>query len=344
MDAREHEYFIQWIISDYIPINDNYYISSPNRQARMRAEEVFFEFYYRAVDEGLVDGEDLYKLLIKYKVWNVEKENLLKKMEEEVKELKVQVFQNYLNSGTRNNLRIAINDTENYINNLLSNKHSFDMFSAEGVATCAKNQFLLGNSIFKKNGRPFWNSKQGWTTCDNILNIAYNKLNKFRLTSKDFREIARSDSWRSLWNVKKGINLFGKPLVDLTSSQQALVSWSTLYDNIYKSPDCPAEEILQDDDAVDGWLIIQKRKRDGESNKSTINSLITNEKIRNSQHIFILTDEQNIDKVYQLNDVGGKVALAKRLNQIKRDKVVNELNMIDTREHIQQIYLNMKEK
>lgn len=336
MDAKEHEYFIQWIISDYIPIGEAYYVSSPNRRAKMQAEEIFFEFYYRGVEEGLIDGEDLYKLLIKHSLWDDKKEATLNTMLEEIDDMKVEIFNNYLNSGSRNKIKRALADTQTYISGLLESKHFFDQYTAEGIANYAKHQFLLGNSIYKK-GKPF----KGWACPNNILNAAVKKVLKFKLGVADYRELARCDVWRVMWNIKRGNTIFGKPLVDWSDAQRSLVSWSTLYDNIYKSADCPPDDIINDDDAVDGWLITQRRKREAENNKAAISGILTNEKIKNSDHVFIMADEKNIKKVYDMNDIGGKIALGKRLTQIKKEGHVTETNLIDTREYLREQATNL---
>ena len=59
---------------------------------------------------------------------------------------------------------------------------------------------------------------------------------------------------------QKQASLFNRPSVELTKDQLSLSSYSTLYDNVYESHECPNEKIIDDDDCLDGWLIQQRRK------------------------------------------------------------------------------------
>lgn len=104
-----------------------------------------------------------------------------------------------------------------------------------------------------------------------------------------------------------------------------------MYDNIYKSSECPPDEIINDYDALDGWMIVQRRKRDAQLNNRIVEDGISNEKIKNSDHIFVLTGQEDIDKIYNLNTVENKINLGKRLKQLKRDNIVDEINFVDTR-------------
>ncbi len=336
MDTSEHEYYVNWIIANSIHFTHNeksYCIKSPSRDAKFYAQEIFFEFYYKAIEEGVIDSEEMSNLLVKLRLWDNNKENILKKMKDEIEELKINVFQNYLNTPMRNKIKIAIKDTQNYIMKLYSEKMMFEQNSAEGLASYAKQQFLLGASIYTARGKPYWKSYKCWNLPDNILNSAARRIVQFNLGDTQYRELAKGDYWRSIWATRKNGNLFGKASIDLADPQKAIIFWSVLYDNVYSSSECPADQLIEDDDALDGWLILQRRKRKNQLNKDTVESLMS-EKIKNSQHVFIITGEEDRDKVYEMNDIAGKVSLHKRLNQIKQQGLVTEANMTDTREQL----------
>lgn len=344
MDRIEHEYFIDWIISNCIYFDSKgktYSIRSPSKEAKFISQEIFLEFYYKAIENNVMDSDEMNQFLAKRGIWNDAKENLMKQIQEEIEEIKVNIFESYLQSNNISSLKKAIADSRNYLERLIDDKYSMDMYTAEGLARCAKKQFLLGCSIYNNNGRRLWKNKKYWDAPENILFSASQQLVKFNLTESNYRELARCDYWKNIWALRKLGGLFGRA-VELSDPQKSLLSWSLLYDNVYKSSDCPSDDIINDDDALDGWLIKQRRKREAELNKSTINQLSGNEKIKNSEHVFILADEKNINKVYEMNDIQGKISLQKRLKQIKRDGCVSEANLIDTREHIQRKLMEMK--
>ena len=342
MEREEIERHISCIIADFIPFTYNgidFCIRSPDKEAHVIADQLFFEYYYRALENGVLDSDGVFKLLIRYGIWNEFKETNLNKLIKDVEDIKVQIFENYLDDGKRMKIKQVLKDTKNGIEVLCREKQTFDHLGAEFVANYAKYQFLTGKSIYRGK-KPLWKSRKRWELPDEMCHEVNKALSRYKLDGEDYREIAVSESWRSIYNIRRG-NLFGKPIVDYSDAQKYLVTWSQTYDNVYKSPDCPPDAIIDDFDALDGWFIVQRRKRDAELNKTTIESGM-NEKIRNSEHIFVLTDENNIDKVYKMNDVGGKVALHKRLSQIKRAGVVNEANMLDTRLHLQEKAFELK--
>ena len=39
-----------------------------------------------------------------------------------------------------------------------------------------------------------------------------------------------------------------------------IVIWSKMYDNVQESIDAPIQSVMEDDDALDGWFIVQNRK------------------------------------------------------------------------------------
>ena len=43
--------------------------------------------------------------------------------------------------------------------------------------------------------------------------------------------------------------------------QKNILILSRMYDNVQESLDCPADDIMQDDDMLDGWFIHQKNKK-----------------------------------------------------------------------------------
>ena len=344
LDPLEQNWLINYIVADSIPFTHNgftYSIRSPSRESKVIADEFFFTYYYKSIDEGVLDSDGVYKLLVKYGLWETDKfnEGLLKKLQKEIEDMKVEVFNNYLDGGKRNKIKQAILDTKLYIENMVAQKHSLDHLGAEFVGNYAKYHILLGHSIYK-SGKPLWKSMKRWDLADDMSIEVNKKLNKYKIEADQYRELATCDYWRGIYNIRRG-NLFGKAIVDWSDHQKQLVSWSQTYENIYKSPDCPTDSIINDNDAIDGWFIIQKRKRDSQLNNSTIESGMS-DKIKNSEFIFVLADEENIDKVYGLNDVGGKIALHKRLSQIKRSNIVAEVNMLDTRQILQEKAFELK--
>ena len=149
--------------------------------------------------------------------------------------------------------------------------------------------------------------------------------------------MARTEPWRSTWSCKKcEREVFGVPTVDLTEDQKSLVIWSTMYDNIYEHPSCPQQEIVDDDDLIDGWMIVQRKERQKSQTKLQVEDLISNDKIKNSGEVFVIgqskSDRERIDS---LNDDNAKNIKRQRLKMIQQKGFLNEADMPDTKLDLQ---------
>ena len=80
-----------------------------------------------------------------------------------------------------------------------------------------------------------------------------------------------------------------------------------MYDSIAESPESPSDEIILDDDMLDGWLIIQRRERELRTKQKAAEDIIGNEKIANSDEVYIVAkSEEDISNINELNDPQAK--------------------------------------
>lgn len=343
MEHFDHNFWIEFIVSDYLPltVNDkNLFLSLPSRPNRFLAERFFLDTYQQSIEEGLLTEEQIEELLNKHKIWNNEKQKIFDGLLLDIEKIKLNMYENWMAPEKLKDLRKALNTTKDVLEKYYIDKSVFNGFSAKSVAQYCKQHFLTGCSIYTFYNKPYWkNPIKCWNKSDEVLHGAYLSLNKYMLNDSDFRELARSAAWRGIWSVKKSGNLFGKPIVDLTNYQRQLIVWTNMYDSVYKHSECPDEVVINDDDLLDGWMLHQKKKRDLEQNKTRLENMI-NPKIWNSEEVFILMDdklpiagdnEKKFDVIYNMNDATGKAGFHRRMNQIKRDGYVDESNMIDRR-------------
>jgi hypothetical protein len=193
---------------------------------------------------------------------------------------------------------------------------------------------------------PTWNdfeNEYDGELIDSIISSLSNCL--IPVETKAVRKIARSGLWRVKWNAAKANcdNLFGKPLVYLSRSQESLVYWSQVYDSAYEAYERPSQETIDDDEALDKWFEEQalKRKQDDivkgkESGKFGISQsiskhgeigIVTNpainhvpEWVRGKKH----HNAPETHEVYDLNDPLAKKFLNVQNKRIKNAGVINE--------------------
>jgi hypothetical protein len=88
-----------------------------------------------------------------------------------------------------------------------------------------------------------------------------------------------------------------------------------LYDNIGESMDSPSDDVIEDDDAIDGWLIQERRKRDKESNKYKLDGF--DDKHSNADEVYIMASSQEeTDEIYDLNDQHGRRKVKSREREV----------------------------
>src|SRR5690606_30951918 len=144
------------------------------------------------------------------------------------------------------------------------------------------------------------------------------------LSDTECRELARNEPWRSLWflNDSKAYHIFNDNGRELTIDQKNILIWSKMYDNIQESPDCPSDDVVDDDDMLDGWFILQKRKREKDRAEAELESSTKSQKIKNASEVFVMTSQKDADRVERMNDTTASMIKKQRLETIKKQGTV----------------------
>ena len=91
-----------------------------------------------------------------------------------------------------------------------------------------------------------------------------------------------------------------------------------MYDSISQSPDNPSDDVVNDDDMLDGWLIIQRKKREKDRAQAEVDSTL-NDKTRNAGEIFLMAGSENdVNRIDSMNDMTTKMIKKERNVAIKR--------------------------
>ena len=103
--------------------------------------------------------------------------------------------------------------------------------------------------------------------------------------------------------------------------------YSKMYDNAYQNPDCPPDEVIEDDDMFDGWMISERREREKNKKKKNLDK-VTDQK---GDEIFVMADSpEDADDIVDVNDYSEKMRLRDRMRQIKASEdMIEELDLRD---------------
>ncbi len=348
MTAQEKELTISRIIMACFrcEIKDNYgrplkvIIKNPTRFQNYIANEIYMEALQKAELEGNYT-EYQYLCLLKYKgIWSDEQQAILDNLGKDIEQLKIDLYNSAFRSEQKKQLKIAINKIRDMQERLHRELHEYDHLTANGIAMMAKHKYMVACSIYKMNNEPLFPESELDSIPDFVIEAVAENISANKISDGDIRELARTDPWKLIWLGRKSEgSVFNIPAVDLTNEQRILSIWSNVYDNIHEHPDCPADEIINDDDMMDGWMLVQKRKRDASRGVAVVDGLVQNEKIRSAEEVFVPADSvADAKKVDSFNDFGASMTKKKRLALIHAKGAVREQDMPDSQLKMQAEY------
>src|SRR5690606_24037721 len=114
--------------------------------------------------------------------------------------------------------------------------------------------------------------------------------------------------------------------------QKNLLTWTSIYSKIKQHPDCPSDELIEDDDALDGWMILQGEKSEQERFKAEIDKKLQNPKIANADEVYLMADNTDYaKKIEGLNDNVAAFRKKQRMAELKRKGTMQEMEFTDTK-------------
>ena len=312
MELYKREHLISRIAAGYIPVtikDKRYKVYHPDNDIALQASELYIDEYEKAIESELFDDEDILNLLVGLGLWTDEKENeLLKIVPGHIEYWKIELYEKMLQTKTQRQIRKYLDIAKKEYSKLYAIRHSFDSITRAGYANYVKNMYAISKSTRYKG------KKVNWDKVD--LNAIMNKYYSSLVGTEVVRMLARTHPWNGVWPVlKTNGKIFDNTF--LTTEQQALISWSNMYDKIYESPDCPSDEVINDDDMLDGWLLIQKRKRESSRQKAEMETKLGG-KLGNADDVFLMAETpEDAQKIDILNDPHMSKIKKERMNQVK---------------------------
>lgn len=307
------------IISDHhtISINKKKYIVIKPTQYILHQAHLFYEdILYKNRYNDWIKEDEYVDYLMKIGKLPWDSETKIKELEKFIEDRKVELYQSYANLKQVKNIRRQLKQSKNLLYKLRETKLLFFSFTLKGFAEIVRQNYILCNTIY-------YNDKL-------LSDISQGLLNKIKIKTADhfisptqFREIARGDPWRSYWGITD--NPFSKSVIDLDYDKRTLIAYSKMYDNIYENPDRPDDSVISDDDALDGWMILQKRKQNQqkkeEKNDNIVNKL--SDKYNNASEIFLpASSKEEVKNISKMNSAKGQQVKSQRQKMIdKQGKV-----------------------
>jgi hypothetical protein len=243
-------------------------------------------------------------------IWTYNGDDNLKSLEKQIEDHKVDLYKNFLNPTKLKTLRRTLSNIKNTYNSLYNTRHFLDQFTVNGYSQYLKNQYILIHSLYTTNNKKVFESMED--TDYKLLISLSNIVSENTIDISVFREIARNDIWKNYWSANSD-NLFDKSVINWTDEQKTLVVLTKMYDSAYQHPECPPDQVFEDDDMFDGWMIIQKRENEKNRNKSRTEKILEGKKLDKAGEVYIVaSSKEEAKNIYDLNDNNSRHIIRER--------------------------------
>lgn len=331
MTDRERSYLVNRILTGVIKL-DFAEIRPPTITTKFRAEEIYSQTYSDCIFDGLLTSDEVVGMLVEKNYWTEKDEETLETLGRDIDTLKIELCKNVFRSDLRKKARLLLGKARQEKDRLSLKRARYDFLSAESIAEIAKTRFLVGDSLYVKN-KKYWKSDRSWYRPDPIIDGVLHDFSRSLLTEHQFRLLARTDPWSSIWSARKACSgsVFGKSVAELTKEQETIILWASIYDVVRESSDCPEEEVIEDDDMLDGWFLIQKEKR----KSAILGNKADGIGKSGADEVYIPVGSiEDARKVDSLNNPVSAGIKKMRFAYLKKHGIVNEVHMPDTKQKI----------
>jgi len=287
-------------------------INPPTKEIKQRAEIFANEYYEKAFCEGIFLFEELLE------DWSEEDEiALTKTLPNNLDEMKLDYYRRFYNPSSRKEIKLHIMRMQRKISELFIRKHSYYPYSCEHLRDNSYLYYCIEHSLEEEA---------------NIEQATYLYQEQL-LDSEQIRAISKSSHWRTLWmSATEKSSIFGLSPGDLTRQQIELISFSRMYDNVFQSMDCPPDEIVDDDLALDGWFVEQRKKREEESAEKRGSKIA--EKTGGNEIFVPVRSKNDIKKITDMNSNYGKGVLKSLKSDLEKTGELEEKNLSHVRQSI----------
>lgn len=271
--------------------------------------------------------DDAVQIAIDQKVWDQDKQSELDRLMQSIEDARADYFVNFFMTSKKETIRRAIQDYESRIIILQQAKSTYFDKTVEYLSSQYRTLYLLEKLAKISDGRPA-------VSIYNAQSLALAYTSKIAEISVKVRAIAKSNEWRNIWHGPKE-NCFENRPSSFTELQQALICWSHYYDNVYQSMDKPCDEIIDDDLAIDGWSIMERRKRLEDDKKKSAEMSIP-ESMSKAGEIFIpASSSKDVQDIYKMNGDAAKSKLKSLEKDLNRNGVLEDSKLTANRLEIQ---------
>ena len=340
MKHHEREFFVSMIRSGKVFINHSKVfleIRPITIDQNFFSCQIYNEAYEKAMSDEIMTEEDVNEWMLENELWTIYDDKKEEGLKKDIERLKIEIYNARENEKLARNIRAYIRGGELQLASHLNKKYMYHQNTCEGVAAAERLSWIFKNTTYHNDSL--------YEFDDLSLQYVVDEWQSHFLNDNKTRDLARNEPWRSLWITREssGMKLFANPPnTELTHNQKNLLIWSQMYDNIQESLECPPKEVIEDDDMLDGWFILQSQKREKERSEKEFEEATKNEKIKNSSEVYIVANNnKKINQINSMNDPMSKIIKQQRQQAINNNEgTLQEQHLPDQRRNINMMATN----
>tara|TARA_B100000519_G_C14257018_1_gene445532 strand:- start:3234 stop:4268 length:1035 start_codon:yes stop_codon:yes gene_type:complete len=316
MEFYERDFFVSRLLAGYVKLDFKklkLYVHPPTPEVNYESQEIFMEAYEEAFMSGVFTRQEMRNYMLQNGLWSKAEEKEKEKVKKEAEDLKIQLYKNFINPVKKKAIRSLIREAEQKLLNLAIKESTYNHTDCEGLATYARLNWLTQNTTKNLDG-----SLYSFNEID--VSSVLKRYQAELLDDLEAREIARTEPWRNNWNSSKYTNgLFNvSSPIQLNQEQKSVLAYSQMYDNISESHESPVDDIIQDDDALDGWLIKQRRESEKRKNQKGNEDRLGAHS--GADEVYVVTEgKEEAEAVYDMNDGEAMYNVSERFATLERD-------------------------
>jgi hypothetical protein len=322
-------------------LGQDFFIHAPNLNILAPSQELYNEIIDEYKYHSWITEDECQRVLIYNGIWSVDKDKKMEQYEKLIETQKIEIYKAFFDFNKRIKLKDGLRYLRDELNLLDETKHSLDYLTLRGFANIIQSQFIISQIVYTLDGQLYF--KDFNNANYSVLNIFQAAINSQAISPEEYKDVARNEPWGSFWKSAK-IDVFPVKGVQLTSEQRNLILFSQMYDNIYEHPETPHEAIINDDDALDGWMLQQKKDREAKKGEQTVRHTIGG--IPDSaQEVFIPASSlDDISRIESLNTLEGKMIKTQRKVAIQQAGQLEDAKLPDNQVLIRQKLLEQNRR
>lgn len=335
MNYQTRQNLIQKLLNNYQICNiknKDYLVYNPTAKVLYGASILYKKLFEKLRFSNWIRQEKCLQLLIDKGLWNTRDKLLLENYYKQVDNYKIGLYQQSYKIKEVNKLRKSLRFIEQQINLLLNRRHQLDDYTLEYYLQSRKLEFILLNTTVVKATKEKLNNKDvSFSFWQQLRHILQQRI----LSQADYRELARNEPWQTYWQIGKP-NPFSFDIMSLSEEQQTLIKYSQMYDRVYEAYERPSDNIIHDDDMLDGWILLQIQQQNKDRTEKQIDKQ-TGGKIQGSGEVFLMADGKEDAKNIQLmNSQQAQIVKQQRKNLIAQRGEVKDAQFLDKQLELRQ--------